>query len=166
MTAPATAHKESYYQTKILRWLKSTYPTAFIWKAAAGPYSQGGIPDICAIIDGHFYGFEVKRPEGGRLSKLQELTIQKINAAGGTAAVVFYPADCKKIIDVQKAAEAAAREAAAIIYCSNLARNYGRLESREESLREITGMDLDELLEKFLAGYELRPPIEGGQNDG
>ena len=86
MTAPATAHKESYYQTKILRWLRDTYPAAFIWKAAAGPYSQGGIPDICAIIDGHFYGFEVKRPEGGRLSKLQELTIQKINAAGGTAA--------------------------------------------------------------------------------
>ena len=97
--APAPAHKESYYQTKILRWLKSTYPTAFIWKAAAGPYSQGGIPDICAIIDGHFYGFEVKRPEGGRLSKLQELTIQKINAAGGTAAVVSYPADCQRIIE-------------------------------------------------------------------
>ena len=99
MTAPAPAHKESYYQTKILRWLKSTYPTAFIWKAAAGPYSQGGIPDICAIIDGHFYGFEVKRPEGGRLSKLQELTIQKINAAGGTAAVVSYPADVQRIIE-------------------------------------------------------------------
>lgn len=99
MTAPAPAHKESYYQTKILRWLKSTYPTAFIWKVAAGPYSQGGIPDICAIINGHFYGFEVKRPEGGRLSKLQELTIQKINAAGGTAAVVSYPADVQRIIE-------------------------------------------------------------------
>ena len=77
MTAPASTHKESYYQTKILQWLKRTYPAAFIWKAAAGPYSQGGIPDICAIIDGHFYGFEVKRPEGGRLSKLQELTTSR-----------------------------------------------------------------------------------------
>ena len=104
MTAPASPHKESYYQAKILQWLKRTYPAAFIWKAAAGPYSQGGIPDVCAIINGHFYGFEVKRPEGGRLSKLQELTIQKINAAGGTAAVVSYPADCQRII------EGAARE--------------------------------------------------------
>ena len=76
MTAPATAHKESYYQTKILRWLRDTYPAALIWEAAAGPYSQGGIPDICAIIDGHFNGFEVKWPEGVLLSKLQELTIQ------------------------------------------------------------------------------------------
>lgn len=92
-------HKESWYQARIITWLKTNYPDAFVWKAAAGPYSRGGIPDICAIIAGHFFGFEVKRPEGGRLSKLQELTIQKINAAGGTAAVVSYPADCQRIIE-------------------------------------------------------------------
>ena len=97
--APAATHKESYYQTRIIRWLKDQYPGAFIWKAAAGPYSQGGIPDICAIIDGHFFGFEVKRPEAGRLSKLQEQAIRKINAAGGTAAVVSYPAQAQEVID-------------------------------------------------------------------
>lgn len=91
-------HKESYYQTKIMEWLKKEYPAAFIWKAAAGPYSQGVIPDICAIIDGKFYGFEVKRPKDGRLSRLQEQAIKKINAAGGIAAVVSYPADVEKII--------------------------------------------------------------------
>ena len=63
-----TDHKESWYQAKILRWLKEKYPSAFVWKAAAGPYTQGGIPDICAVIDGHFFGFEVKRPRVGRLS--------------------------------------------------------------------------------------------------
>ncbi len=91
-------HKESYYQAKIIEWLKKEYPAAFIWKAAAGPYSQGGIPDICAIINGKFYGFEVKRPKGGRLSRLQEQAIKKINAAGGIAAVVSFPADVEKII--------------------------------------------------------------------
>ena len=40
------SRKESWYQAKIIRWLKSTYPGAFVWKAAAGPYSRGGIPDI------------------------------------------------------------------------------------------------------------------------
>lgn len=93
-----SAHKENYYQTKIIQWLKDQYPAAFVWKAAAGPYSQGGIPDVCAIIDGHFYGFEVKRP-GGKPSALQVQTIKKINAAGGTAAVVVYPADCQRIIE-------------------------------------------------------------------
>lgn len=92
-------HKESYYQTKIIAWIKKTYPAAFVWKAAAGPYSQGGIPDICAIIDGKFYGFEVKRPENGRLSRLQEQAIKKINAAGGIAAVVSFPTDVQKIIE-------------------------------------------------------------------
>jgi len=96
-----TPHKESYYQTKILRWLKETYPGAFVWKAAAGPYSQGGIPDICAVIDGHFFGFEVKRLDNGRLSKLQQVALAKINAAGGTAAVVSYPAQVQAIIEQQ-----------------------------------------------------------------
>ena len=69
-----------------------------VWKTVAGPYSRGGIPDICAIIAGHFFGFEVKRPEVGRLSKIQEQTIKEINAAGGTAAVVSFPEQVQKII--------------------------------------------------------------------
>lgn len=96
---PAPPHKESYYQGLILKYLKKTYPDAFVWKAAAGPYSQGGIPDICAVIHGRFYGFEVKRPEVGRLSKLQEQAIRKINHAGGFAAVVNTPADAQAVID-------------------------------------------------------------------
>ena len=92
-------HKESFYQGKIIKWLKEVYPDAFIWKAQAGPYCRQGIPDICAIIDGRFFGFEVKRPGIGKLTKLQEQTIKQINAAGGFAAVVSTPADAKQTID-------------------------------------------------------------------
>ena len=95
-------HKESWYQAKILKWLKEAYPEAFVWKAAAGPYCRQGIPDICAIIDGHFFGFEVKRPKVGRLSKIQEQTIKKINAVGGTAGVVSFPEDAERIIGITK----------------------------------------------------------------
>ena len=91
-------HKESFYQSKIIRWLKEQYPGAFVWKAQAGPYCRQGIPDICAIINGHFFGLEVKRPEVGRLSKIQEQTIKEINAAGGTAAVVSFQEQVEKII--------------------------------------------------------------------
>lgn len=97
MSAP---HKESWYQAKIIRWLKETYPHAFVWKAAAGPYSRGGIPDVCMVLDGQFYGFEVKRPEVGRLSKLQEETIKEIRAAGGKVAVVSYPAQVQRFIEM------------------------------------------------------------------
>ena len=160
------AHKESWYQARIIKRLKEAYPQAFVWKAAAGPYCRQGIPDICAIIDGHFFGFEVKRP-GGRPSKIQEQTIKEINAAGGTASVVIYPADCQKIIDTQKAAEVAARAAASAINSDwSIARAYERLERAATRLWAISGMDIDEVTEKFLAGYELRSPIEGGQNDG
>lgn len=99
MASKQDAHKESWYQAKIIKWLKEAHPDAFVWKAQAGPYCRQGIPDICAIIDGHFFGFEVKRPEVGRLSKIQERTIQEINDAGGTAAVVSYPADVQRIIE-------------------------------------------------------------------
>lgn len=91
-------HKESYYQARIIKWLKQEYPDAFVWKAQAGPYCRQGIPDICAIIDGHFFGFEVKRPDVGRLSKIQEQTIKEINAAGGIAAVVSYSEQAERII--------------------------------------------------------------------
>ena len=94
-----TVHKESWYQARIIKWLKEAYPDAFVWKAAAGPYSRGGIPDICMVLNGRFYGFEVKRPEVGRPTKIQEITIQAINSAGGIAAVVSYPKDVERILE-------------------------------------------------------------------
>ena len=103
VTKNAPLHKESWYQARIIRWIKDNYPDAFVWKAAAGPYCRQGIPDICAIVDGHFFGFEVKRPEVGRLSKIQEQTIKEINAAGGTAAVVSYPAQAMEVIQAWQA---------------------------------------------------------------
>ena len=98
MSGKESNHKESWYQAKMIRWLKETYPQAFVWKAAAGPYSRCGIPDVCMVLDGQFYGFEVKRPEVGLLSKIQEQTIKAINAAGGIVGVVSYPEDVERIL--------------------------------------------------------------------
>ena len=39
------------------------------------------------VKGGHYFGFEVKRPVVGIRSKLQEETVRKIQAAGGTAAL-------------------------------------------------------------------------------
>ena len=90
--------KEAEYQAKILEWLKEEYPDAFVWKAAAGPYTQVGIPDICAIINGRFYGFEVKRPCLGKLGPMQALAIKRIKDAGGCGGVVSFPSDVLWII--------------------------------------------------------------------
>lgn len=90
--------KESYYQDKIIKFIRKTYPAAFVWKAAAGAYSRQGIPDVCAVIEGRYFGFEVKRPYIGVLSKIQEQTIKQIREAGGVAGVVCFPTEVEKII--------------------------------------------------------------------
>lgn len=90
--------KEKEYQKKIIEYLKRKYPKAFIWKAAAGPYVRRGIPDVCMILDGRFYGFEVKRPYIGKATKIQTETIKQINEAGGVAGVVTFPTDIEKML--------------------------------------------------------------------
>lgn len=90
---------ETYFQEKVKDGLKSQFPDAYVAKIAQGAYSQGGIPDILCILDGHYFGFEIKRPVLGKVTKLQSATISKIRAAGGTAEVVIWPEEAVKIIN-------------------------------------------------------------------
>lgn len=98
--------KESYYQRKCIEAIHKTAPGAFVWKAAAGPYGRGGIPDLCAVINGQFYCFEIKRPFIGALTKIQEQTIAKIRAAGGKAFVVSWPEQVEQILKERISKEA------------------------------------------------------------
>ena len=70
----------------ILRFLKNV-PCCFAWKTHGGVYGTAGIPDIIACVDGRFFAFEVKTASG-KTTPLQQATIRKILAAGGTALVV------------------------------------------------------------------------------
>ena len=69
----------------ILRFLKAV-PGCFAWKIHGGVYGTAGIPDIIACVDGRFFAFEVKTASG-KATPLQQATIRKILAAGGTALV-------------------------------------------------------------------------------
>lgn len=95
---------EQAYQTEVIDYIK-TIPGAFVWKATAGPYSRQGIPDVCAVIDGHFFGFEIKRPYIGITTKIQEQTLRQIKAAGGTTAVISFREQAKEVIDKWKNAQ-------------------------------------------------------------
>lgn len=90
--------KESYFQRKIIEWINSNVPNCIVWKEAAGPYSRQGLPDITCIVNGRYYGFEVKRPFIGKLSEIQRQTIANIRAAGGQAYVVSFHVDVAKIL--------------------------------------------------------------------
>lgn len=93
---------ESFYQRKVIAAIKKQYPAAFVWKAAAGIYSRQGIPDVCAVINGYFYGFEIKRPYIGVLSPIQKVTIAEIEKAGGIAGVVTFPEEALQMIRLLK----------------------------------------------------------------
>lgn len=80
----------------ILRLLKKT-PYCFAWKEHGGMYGTAGVPDVIACIHGRFVAFEVKT-ETGKLSKLQEITIQKIQNAKGQAFRVTSAAEVAAIL--------------------------------------------------------------------
>ena len=80
----------------IQRLLK-TVPRCFAWKEHGGMYGSAGIPDVICCLDGRFFAFEVKTPEG-RVTKLQEQTIHRIRVAGGHAYVVRSVEDVKAIL--------------------------------------------------------------------
>ena len=90
----------------ILRMLKKT-PECFAWKEHGGMYGTAGIPDIIACIGGRFVAFEVKAPGGrgtapGKLTKLQEITIQKIKDAKGQAFKVTSAAEVAAILKMME----------------------------------------------------------------
>lgn len=88
---------ESDIVKAIMKYLKSV-PRCFCWKEHGGMYGTAGIPDIIACINGHFFGFEVKT-DVGKPTKLQEATIRKILAAGGTAVIVRSVDEVKAVVN-------------------------------------------------------------------
>ena len=72
---------------KILRWLRSQ-PECWCFKVLGGGSQSRGVPDIVGCWRGRFFALEVKRPQLGRLSKLQAYVIGQIQKAGGLVAVV------------------------------------------------------------------------------
>ena len=54
---------------------------------ASNGFGKSGIPDIIAIVDGHFVGIEVKSATG-KPTELQKICGRQIEEAGGTWLVV------------------------------------------------------------------------------
>jgi len=89
---------EKEITNKILCYLK-TVPDCFCWKEHGGMYGTAGIPDIICCIGGRFVAFEVKQP-AGKLTKLQEITIERIRKAKGKAYKVTSIEEVKEILEL------------------------------------------------------------------
>ena len=82
----------------IKKYLSSLGSDVFFWKEHGSVYGTNGVPDIICCYKGRFLGLECKLP-GGRLTKLQKRTIEKINRAGGVACRVESVEDAKRVIE-------------------------------------------------------------------
>jgi len=82
--------------SQIMRYLK-TVPNCFCWKQHGGQFGTAGVPDIICCLNGRFVAFEVKT-ESGKLTKLQEAAILKIQRAKGEAFKVTSLTEVKEII--------------------------------------------------------------------
>ena len=85
--------KEAELITAIKKYLASV-PDTFAWKEHGGQYGTAGIPDIIVCHRGHFIALEAKVGKN-QPTKLQNVTIEQIRKAGGTAAVVRSIEDVK-----------------------------------------------------------------------
>lgn len=81
---------------RIMEYLKSV-PMCFAFKEHGGMYGTAGLPDIICCIAGRFVAIEVKTPTG-RLTKLQEVTLRRINDAKGNAYKVTSVDEVTKIL--------------------------------------------------------------------
>lgn len=100
--AAANIPKESYFQRKILEYLrglvKSHRIEGYVWKDAASLYQGRGFPDVNIITGGKYFGFEVKRPILGQPSDLQKVTAAQLRAGGGVVEFVSYVSEVEAIL--------------------------------------------------------------------
>ena len=88
--------KKKIINNKFLKYLKNQ-PCCFAFKEFGGLYGTAGIPDVLCCYNGKFVAFEVKTPNG-KLSKLQEIILQKIQNANGIACKVTSLDEVKEIL--------------------------------------------------------------------
>ena len=81
--------KEKTYEAKIKKYLKEN--GCWYARIFANGYTRVGVPDILACVNGQFVAIEVKG-DGGRISVLQEHSLEEIKKSGGVA-IVSYPSD-------------------------------------------------------------------------
>ena len=87
---------EAKVQAAIVRYLK-TIPDLWFTKLHGGPMQKAGLPDLCLVLRGFSIWLEVKS-EDGKVTPLQEATMSRIRAAGGTAEVVRSVDDVRRIL--------------------------------------------------------------------
>jgi len=90
---------EKTFQRNIIKRLAKCNTLCYKFASPA----HAGVPDLICIGPGGVFFIEVKNPNGrGRLSKLQEVTIEKMRKHGATVYVVDSQEKLEEILDAEK----------------------------------------------------------------
>ena len=84
---------------QVIDYLKSLKKKGrHIWwvKLHGGPMQRAGIPDLLVLLESRHLFFEIKGP-GKKTTPLQQIHIDRINSAGGEAAVVH---SLEEVVDI------------------------------------------------------------------
>lgn len=91
--------EETRLKNSILRMVKKEFPEVFIVKTA--DMFLSGLPDLIGCQSGQFIAMEIKTATG-RVTPLQKIFIEKINAAGGRACVVRSVDETRNFLRAEK----------------------------------------------------------------
>jgi len=104
---------ESTIVRAIIRHLREL-PDSWVLKVHGSSFQRRGVPDILFIWHGRSYAFEVKCP-GKRLTRIQEVEIERLRKAGVLAVVVHNEVDVihELMMDPRRAAKTESASGAA-----------------------------------------------------
>lgn len=89
-------NEETSLKRRVLSALKTQHPGSVVFKIA--DKFTAGIPDLIIVINGRVIWIELKTPKG-KVSNIQQYTIDKINSAGGRAYI------CRSVDEVMNVME-------------------------------------------------------------
>jgi len=89
---------ETALKAKVLKWLKKEFPEGFFYKVSEK--FTAGIPDVIGCIAGRFIAIELK-VKGGKLTKLQEFTLRKLNLAGAITGVCYSLDEIRELLKTE-----------------------------------------------------------------
>lgn len=127
----AKATPEGKVKKVLLDFLKSLGSDCFYYMPVQNGMGQTGIPDVIAVIEGDFVGFECKATPKQHPTVLQAYALDKIQRAGGKAWVVDNESVHVAIKDMQFAVNHARPIGSTISQSSSLYRWREKLEVME-----------------------------------
>lgn len=92
-----TKKRETRRQQRVRAALEEAFPGSYWRKIWGGVFQQGGIADLLGCVEGLFFAFEVKEPDGTP-SELQLDEIDEVIEAGGISAIIIEPREAVRLV--------------------------------------------------------------------